>query len=226
MKYDTVAFIPLRGGSKSIPQKNIKLLAGKSLAFWVTEAALAAPSIDKVFVSTDSEEIREVMEQLNHEKLEVIDRSAETATDTASTELAMLEFAENHEFEDIVLIQATSPFLQSEHLEAALEQYHSQQCDSLFAAVRQKQFIWKDTKQGAEPLHYDPLHRPRRNEHKGVLVETGAFYITSRAKLVETQCRVSGKTCVYEMPAEFLHELDEPKDWEFAEQLLLWKQKK
>ncbi len=81
----TVAFIPLRGNSKSIPLKNIKEIAGKPLAFWVIESALNCPSIDRVFISTDSDLIKSKVYEINNDKLEVISRSEETATDLAPT---------------------------------------------------------------------------------------------------------------------------------------------
>ena len=103
-----VAFIPVRGGSKSIPLKNIKKICGKPLVYWTVKAACSCKYIDKVYVATDSTAIKETVESFKSgneaglfEKLNVIDRSAESATDTASTEFAMLEFAEKHDFNEI-----------------------------------------------------------------------------------------------------------------------------
>lgn len=96
-----VAFIPVRGGSKSIPLKNIKSICGKPLVYWTVKAACDCKYIDKVYVATDSEKIKETVEGFKtgiesglFEKAKVIDRSLESASDTASTEFAMLEFAE------------------------------------------------------------------------------------------------------------------------------------
>ena len=96
-----VAFIPVRGGSKSIPLKNIKPICGKPLVYWTVKAACECRYIDKVYVSTDSEVIRNAVQRFAGEisgadKIEVIGRSPETATDGASTESAMLEFAEHY----------------------------------------------------------------------------------------------------------------------------------
>jgi len=79
----TVALIPLRGGSKSIPKKNIKPLAGKPLCAWVLEAATAATRIDAVYVSTDCPEIAAVVQGLDL-GIHIITRPAEFATDAAS----------------------------------------------------------------------------------------------------------------------------------------------
>ena len=85
-----IAFIPVRGGSKSIPLKNIKILNGKPLVYWTLKAACEAECIDKVIVATDSTEIKKTVLNFGFEKAEVYDRKPENATDTASTESVML----------------------------------------------------------------------------------------------------------------------------------------
>ena len=78
-----VAFIPVRGGSKSIPLKNIKMIAGKPLIYWTAKAASGCTYIDKVYIATDSDEIKRVVNELMIDKVEVIGRSMESASDTA-----------------------------------------------------------------------------------------------------------------------------------------------
>ena len=107
-----VAFIPVRGGSKSIPLKNIKPMNVKPLVYWTVKACQDCKYIDRVYVATDSDKIKEAVEAFSDcPKAVVVDRSAETASDTASTESAMIEFCNNYEFDNIVLVQATSPLL-------------------------------------------------------------------------------------------------------------------
>ena len=111
-----IAFIPVRGGSKSIPLKNIKSLNGRPLVYWTVYAAQESKNIDKIIVATDSEEIKKVVLDFGFDKLEVYDRSAENAQDTSSTESVMLEYIENSglkENDTFILIQATSPLLKS-----------------------------------------------------------------------------------------------------------------
>lgn len=220
-KSKIVAFIPLRGGSKSIPLKNIKEIAGKPLAYWVIEAALDCPLIDKVVVSTNSDLIKRKINKIKNKKLEIISRSRKTATDTASTESAMLEFAKsNTDFEHILLIQATSPLLETIHLEEGIRKYFKNKYDSLLSVVNQKRFIWKEKTDRATAVNYNPIKRPRRQEFRGFLVENGAFYITPRERLLKSECRISGKIGIHEMPEETYFELDEPSDWFIMEELL------
>lgn len=218
-----VAFIPVRGGSKSIPLKNIKELAGQPLVYWTIDAAVNTPQIDKVYISTDSEDIKRVVSEYNKpnkEKIVVIDRSPETATDTASTESAMLEFANNYEFENIILIQATSPLLKSKDLEEAINKYP--EYDSMLSVVPQKRFIWNYNEDGSvSPTNYDFNSRPRRQDFDGFLVENGAFYITSKESFLRTGCRMEGKIGCQEMSEDAYYEIDEPSDWEVISHLII-----
>lgn len=223
-----VAFIPVRGGSKSIPLKNIKIIFGKPLVYWTIKAACDCRFIDKIFVATDSDEITEVVNNFKKNadvnicnKMEVIGRSQESATDTATTESAMLEFSENYEFDNIVLIQATSPLLQTEDLNKGFECFNRSDTDSVLSVVRQKRFNWREEKDGSVvPSNYDVFNRPRRQEFSGYLVENGAFYITSRNNLLKSKNRVSGKIRAIEMSEENYFEIDEPNDWLIIEGLM------
>ena len=121
-KQKIVTLIPLRGGSKSIPYKNIKLMAGKPLCYWTLKAASESKYIDEVWVSTEDAKIKKVVESLGlGKKVKVIDRPMEFAQDTSSTESVMMHFADNVKFDILNLIQATSPFTTSNDLDTAIE---------------------------------------------------------------------------------------------------------
>ena len=223
----TVALIPVRGGSKSIPLKNIKIINKRPLVFWTIKAACECESIDEVYVATDSEMIKNVVNEIKNylivgrDKLRVVDRGAETSTDTASTESVMLEFASQHEFENIVLIQATSPLLTSTDLDNGFAKYYEKDIDSVLSVVRQKRFIWREeTGSFATSVNYDYMKRPRRQDFDGYLVENGAFYINSKNNLLETKNRLSGNIGVVEMEEDTFFEIDEPSDWDIVENLM------
>ena len=202
-----VAFIPVRGGSKSIPLKNIKTICGKPLVYWTVKAACNCKDINKVYVSTDSEKIKEAVESFRiglekdiFSKVEVIGRSEESASDEASTEFVMLEFAQKYDFENIVLVQATSPLLQSCDLERGFEVFNEKNVDSVLSVVRQKRFHWAYDEVGfVQSTNYDVYHRPRCQDFGGDLVENGAFYITSKDSLIKSQNRISGNIKAVEM---------------------------
>ena len=81
----TIAFVPVRGGSKSIPHKNIKSFCGHPLVTWVIRACQIA-EIDQIVVATDDDGIEEVVRSYQFDKVKVYRRQADNATDTASTE--------------------------------------------------------------------------------------------------------------------------------------------
>jgi CMP-N-acetylneuraminic acid synthetase len=207
---------PLRGGSKSIPKKNIRTIAGKPLSAWSLQAAASAQLIDEVYVSTDCLEIGEVVKQLGL-GITVLPRSKELATDLASTELVMLDFLKRVSFDCLVTIQATSPLTTAKDLDLAITRFHALQLDSMLSAVRTTRFFWNDD---ATPLNYDPLQRPRRQDFRGTLMENGAFYITKRAVLERYQCRLGGRIGIFEMDHATSLEIDEPEDWNKVEALL------
>lgn len=223
-----VAFIPVRGGSKSIPLKNIKPISGKPLVYWTVKAACGCKYIDKVFVATDSDKIKETVEGFKEgseaelfKKAEVIGRSAESASDTASTEFAMLEFADKMDFDNIVLVQATSPLLVSSDLDRGFEAFGEENVDSVLSVVRQKRFHWGNDENGfSHPTNYDVFHRPRRQEFDGYLVENGAFYISSKENLLKSKNRVSGNIKAVEMSEDTFFEIDELSDWVIIEALM------
>ena len=215
-----VAYIPLRGGSKSIPKKNIKLLAGKPLCWYAIKAACECETIDMVYVSTDCKEILAVVEAFGFDKLTIIGRSIESADDEASTEYAMLEFASKFSFCHVALIQATSPLVQASDVQKGFELINNG-ADSCLSVVRQKRFIWKEDNNGiAAPFNYQYAARPLRQDFSGFLVENGAFYITSRSALLSSGCRISGNIKLVEMADESYFEIDEPSDWIIGEALI------
>ena len=215
-----IVFIPVRGGSKSIPLKNIKLLAGKPLVYWTAKAANDAKCIDKVIIATDSEDIKLVVKNFNLSKVEIYDRKPENATDTASTESVMLEYINSQSFindDNFFLIQATSPLLKAKHVEEMYEKYLSDKADSALSCVINKRFYW--TKDG-KPINYDYKNRPRRQDFDGYLMENGACYINKVGNILKDKNRLSGKISVYEMPEYTAVEIDEPDDFLLIEKLM------
>src|SRR3989344_6503334 len=120
-----LAIIPARGGSKTIPQKNITLLAGKPLIFHTIEAGKKSTYIDKLVVSTDSSTIAELASQSG---TEVIIRPASLAADNSSTVDAVLHVLDTlgrmgQSFDIILLLEPTSPLRKESDIDAALEKF-------------------------------------------------------------------------------------------------------
>ena len=215
-----IAFIPVRGGSKSIPLKNIKPFCGKPLVCWNIEALENCADIDSIIVATDSDAIEETVRQRAYHKTHIYRRSAINASDTASTESVILEYLNNENLTDetiFILAQATSPLTRSEDFANALEKFRKEHFDSLLTCVRSKRFYWDED---GHSLNYDFRSRPRRQDFKGTLMENGAFYISTVGAIRQSGNRLSGRIGIYEMPEYTSVEIDEPDDWTYLEEIM------
>jgi N-acylneuraminate cytidylyltransferase/CMP-N,N'-diacetyllegionaminic acid synthase len=121
-----LAFIPARGGSKRIPNKNIKLLNGKPLIAYTIEVAKKSKYINRIVVSTDSKEITTVAKEYGAEVpfLRPKEISQEESTEMQFFEHALNWFSENENYEPalIVLLYPTSPFRKPESIDKAIEE--------------------------------------------------------------------------------------------------------
>lgn len=215
-----IAFIPVRGGSKSIPLKNIKPFCGKPLVCWNIEALEQCEEVDEIIVATDSDKIEETVTSQSYQKTKVYRRSAENACDTASTESVMLEYIHYAQLstDDVfMLVQATSPLTETIHFTEALTMYGKGEYDSILTCVRNYRFFWN--KNGTS-MNYDYKNRPRRQNFSGMLMENGAFYINKVRNILESGNRLSGHIGIYEMPEYTATEIDEPDDWIVLENLM------
>ena len=185
-RLEVLAIIPARGGSKGIPRKNIRELAGKPLIAYTIEAALSSRVIDKVVVSTEDREIAALVREYG---IEVINRPQELATDTAATEpvlehaIQFLEKQENYRPDIIVLLQATSPLRQSRHIQEAMGEFLNSNCDSLLSVCLSHMFIWRIRENGAKPLNYDYRQRPRKQDMPQEIDSEFDFWLCQQAIL-------------------------------------------
>ena len=220
-----VAIIPIRKGSKGIPGKNKKKMLGRPLFSWVLGEAIFS-DLDEVYIFTDDEEVLAFIakEYAWSPKVKGLLRNEENANDTASTESAMLEFANkiNFDFDMLCLLQATSPMTTTANINQAIANMYVENTNSVLSVVKTHRFTWNEN---GTPQNYDVFNRPRRQDFKGLLMENGAIYITTKEAFLTSKNRVSGKIGLVEMPEETLHEIDSLSDWTILENLLATRQK-
>lgn len=221
---NVIAIIPARGGSKGIPHKNIRLIAGKPLVAYSIEQALHTPGITRVIVSTDDSEIATVAQAY---RAEVIRRPVEISGDSAKSESALLHVldtlrdTQQYEPDAVVFLQATSPLRAPRDIQNAIDAWRQAQADALFSACRVEGFTWHSSGDSVTPINYDPTARPVRQMLKEtILEENGSIYIFKPWVLRKYNSRLGGKIAVYPMSRLDSFQVDVPEDLELMERLL------
>ena len=224
IRNDHTAFIFCRGGSKGIPDKNIRDVAGKPLLAWAVECALRSKYIDTVAVSTDSSRIADVAREWGAETLM---RPNALATDTSPEILAWRHaISEYHDTlkGTFISLPATSPLRSEVDVDAGIERHYAGGCDIVF---------------GVSPSHRSPFLNMVRRDPDGILSlvnpSTGAtrrqdvpevFDITTCVYVGDTeyiqQCDglMDGRVAGVTIPSERALDIDTPYDLHLAELLL------
>lgn len=195
---------PARGGSREIPRKNIRPLAGKPLLAWTLEAARESKRLDRYLVSTEDPEIAEIARQWGAETL---DRPPELSTDEATT-LSVLQHALSRiPAETVVLLQATSPIREPGLIDRCIERFLETDADSLATG-----FLCKYTEYGTDDL--------RRQEIPGFFYDDGNIYVI-KGDLILRGDRYGRKREHFLLDQAHNVEIDSEFDFWLAEQLIL-----
>ncbi len=217
-----ITIIPARGGSKGLPRKNIKNLANKPLIAHSIINAKEAKLVDKVYVSTDDREIAEISQKYG---AEIIDRPDELASDTASSESALIHAVKQIEstgvaIDLVVFLQCTSPIRTGTDIDNALKKVKTENADSLLSVSPSHRFLWEEVDGVGKSINYNYRDRPRRQDMQPQYVENGSIYIFKPWVLKELNNRLGGKIALFPMSEAAGWEIDSPLDFEIAEFLL------
>lgn len=178
----TIAIITARGGSKRIPNKNLKTLGGiPLLAHSIQYAQHYESIIDGLYVSTDDLEIKKIAKAFG---AKVIDRPIEISGDSA-TSISALQHALTvlpESVQNIILLQPTNPFRQSDLLPEAFELYNTKNTDTLFTVSPNSHKLGSISENVFIPRNYKPGQRTQDLEP--LFFENGLLYIAKR-QLIE-----------------------------------------
>ena len=213
--------IPARGGSKGIPQKNIKLLNGIPLIAHSIKYAQSSQHIDNIIVSTDSEEIKNIALKY---KVNIINRPENISGDDATTE-SVIDHTLNqlsNKPDIIILLQPTSPLRPEKSLNKALNIFLKTNCDSLLSISPTHRFFWNLSNNIIKP-EYDYKNRPRRQDIKKEdirYVENGSLYIFSYDHFMKKKNRLGGRISHIIFKEKYSYEIDIHADFLFIENLM------
>jgi CMP-N-acetylneuraminic acid synthetase len=210
----TIAIIPARGGSKRLPQKNIKMLGGiPLLAHSILFAQANSAIIDEIYVSTDDEEIKKTALQFG---AKVIDRPVSLSGDAEPTVSALKNVLEQiDEVENVILLQATNPLRPENLLKEAFEYYQKNNCNSLFTVSRNHEKFGKIENKKFIPFNYKIGQRSQDLEP--LFYENGLLYI-SKAKLIFEDKIISENAFPFVIDTIFAKiDIDNQEDFDYAE---------
>jgi N,N'-diacetyllegionaminate synthase len=223
-----VAIIPARGGSVSVPLKNIKELNHRPLISYMVKAALAAKKVDRVIVSTDHEKIAELARQYGAEV--PFKRPADISEDVP-TEMVIqhainyLEKKENYHVDIVVTLQATTPLVTGIDIDNAVSRLVEKDVDSVVSVADIHEYPWwmmRYQNNNFVPFMEQDIKGDitvRQNLPK-LFIPNGGIYVTRR-DVVMKESRIYGKRCeAYVMPKERSNDIDDILDFRIIESII------
>lgn len=215
-----LGLIPARGGSKGIPRKNVRLIAGKPLIVWTIEAALAAKTIDRVVVTTEDPEIAAIAR--THGAEVPFLRPAELARDeTPGIDPVLHALGLLSGFNAVVLLQPTSPLRTASDIDAAVALAGMGGGANVVSVTEAPHAGWSFTMGATGVLEMDGRDiAVRRQDLPKQFTLNGAIYVSAPEGLRTDRSFLVPGTIGYPMPAERSVDIDTPLDWRIAEMLL------
>ena len=211
-----ISLIPARGGSKTLPNKNLIEVGGQPLIAYAIQASQAS-SVNDTWVSTDSDEIKEVSQALG---AKVILRPPHLSNDIIMPDAALVHFAEHVHFDYLVFIQPTSPLIKSEYIEQGICMVTREGFDSAFAAVEEHWTPSWTMSTEPSPINWDVHERPRRQDMPSRLREVGMVYVTKKQIILSTGLRYGGRIGAFTIPLKDSLDINTQDDIDFLRRLL------
>lgn len=213
------ALVPMKGHSERVPNKNIRILAGKPTFHWIIESLSKSKYIDEIIINTDSKEIaKSATDNFN---VTILERPDFLLGDMVSIQpLIEYDLAQtNGEF--YLQTHSTNPLLTTETIDTALEAFFAQkEHDALFSVTAlQTRFYWPD----GRGVNHDPKHLIRTQDLEPIYEENSCIYIFSKTTNNKTKNRLGSNPIMFPIDKLEAADIDEVEDFYWAEFLLLRK---
>lgn len=214
--------IPAREGSKRLPNKNIRPFCGKPLIHYAIEQAREFVSDEHILVSTDSQRILDICQQMGYET--PYQRPAEFATDTASMnevirDAIRFQETQGRSYDAVVLLQPTSPMRQSEDIQKCMERYRPE-LDMVVTTTISKANPFFTLFETDENGHLQSLRDQqvgRSQDAPEFHVYNGCVYVINTHTMKTHDLNTFAKRIPVSMPSERSVDIDTELDWDIAE---------
>ncbi len=218
-----IAIIPARGGSKRIPNKNIKLFHGKPIIAYAIENTLNSGLFDEVFVSTDDLKIAEIAQNLG--ATVPVFRSSENADDFATTSDVLIEVLEYYnglglKLQTACCIYPTTPLLTPIDLIAANDIFYKEKYDVLLSCVAFDSPIQRafELNTASEVILREPQFINMRSQDlPKTYHDAGAFYFFDVNTFLQNRSLWLGRIGAHPLPDSKVQDIDTLEDWKLAE---------
>ncbi|MFA5724353.1 MAG: 6-hydroxymethylpterin diphosphokinase MptE-like protein [Candidatus Pacearchaeota archaeon] len=210
-----VAFVPAKGTSSRVENKNMKILGEKPLFLHILDTLLNCYMIDEVYLDTESEEVFNLAKKRNH-----IELKRDPALANNNTDGNKLLLNEASQVDADIYLQAlpTAPFLSRETIDDAIfSLLCSKENDSLFSVIMDKLYLWQEN---GKPLNYNLLNIPNSIDLKDTIIETMGLYIIKKQSLFELKSRIGKNPILYKIPFIESTDIDTYEDFYLAEAIL------
>lgn len=224
--YNIIAIIPARGGSKGIPNKNIKNLAGKPLIAYTIKSALNSKYIDRVIVSTDDEEIAAISQSYG---AEIVTRPSDLALDSSpliDTIFHAVKWLKNdYDFEIVVLLQPTSPLRTTNDIDSSIQLFLKRDCTSVISVCDTRKLYWSLKLENGYliPFFKKKYVAMRRQHLPQLFMPNGAIFISTLCNIYNKKSFYTERIIPYIMPLERSIDIDTDIDFMLAEQVIIKK---
>lgn len=223
----TVALLPMKANSQRVKGKNFRPLQGRPLFRWILDSLLAIAEIDRVVIDTDARAILAENGLTDGPRVTIRDRRPELCGDLVSMNRILADDIAAHPAETYLMTHTTNPMLESASIAAALAQYRAAVAagtgDSLFTVNRVQSRFYRA---GGSAVNHDPANLIQTQDLEPWFEENSCLYIFSGASFAASGARIGRRPVMYPTPKLESVDIDTPEDWEMAECVAIWRQRR